>query len=144
MLEELNEKYRLNLDDSVDLCLIDSFVSGFLKSPIFIIDYPWKIATWTAKRKAAKTAYAFNLMLPDSYGELSEGCQRNNNADQIRYKLNCAKITNLEWYAASIEKMSGERSGFGMGIERLMRWIVGTEKISDVVYFPRINDMENK
>lgn len=144
LLNELNEKYDLDLKDTTDFSSIDYYVSGYLKNPLFVVDYPRKMASWTAKIKDEKTAYAFNLLLPDTYGELCEGCQRNNNAEQIKYKLNCAKITNLEWFVSSIDRMNGERCGFGLGIERLLRWIVGAEKISDVVYFPRIKESEKE
>ena len=142
MLDELNKKYDLHLDDSVDLSSIDYVVSEYLQHPVFLIDYPRKMASWTAKAKDFKTSYAFNLILPDTYGELCEGCERNNSVDQMRYKFNCAKITNLEWFIASLKEIKDNRCGFGIGIERLLRWIIGADEISDVVLFPRIKDME--
>lgn len=142
LLDELNRKYNLLLDDSVDLSSIDYIVSKYLQHPVFIIDYPSKIATWTAKTKDANTSYAFNLILPNSYGELCEGCERSNNVEQMKYKFKCAQITNLEWFISSINEINVSRCGFGIGIERLLRWIIGTDEISEVVLFPRIKDTE--
>lgn len=142
-LDELNKNSNLQIDDSTDLSSIDYVISNYLKQPLFIVNYPRKLASWTAKVRDVETSYAFNLMLPDTYGELCEGCQRNNDAEQMRSKFKCARITNLEWFISSIEGLHEKRCGFGIGIERLLRWIVGAEKISDVVLFPRIKDMEN-
>lgn len=142
LLDELKRKYNLQLDDSVDLSSIDYLISEYFRRPIFIVEYPRKIASWTAKTKDFKTSYAFNLILSNTYGELCEGCERNNNVDQMRYKFKCAKITNLDWFVTSLNGINENRCGFGIGIERLLRWIMGTKEIGDVILFPRVKDKE--
>jgi asparaginyl-tRNA synthetase len=41
------------------------------------------------------------------------------------------------WYLDLRKYGSVEHGGFGMGIERLLRWFIGIEDIKDLVLFPR-------
>lgn len=120
-----------------DLSDYDSEVSSIIKNPTFVIDYPFPIASWTALPKEHKIAYAFNLILPNHYGELAEGCQRNNDYKVFEHKFKKAGIQSLDWYIRAIKNCDSDRSGFGIGIERLVRWIIGSKNISDTVMFPR-------
>lgn len=129
------KKYNINYGDDISNLEIDiSFIS---KSPVFIVDYPTKLATWTALKKSINTSFAFNLLLPECYGELAEGCQRNNNYIFYQEKFASSNIKILNWYLEIIKENSNIRSGFGMGIERLLRWILNVKKISDILIFPR-------
>lgn len=129
------KKYNINYGDDISNLEIDiSFIS---KSPIFIVDYPTKLASWTALKKNKDTSFAFNLLLPEHYGELAEGCQRNNDYIFYQEKFTSANIKILNWFLEIIKENSNIRSGFGMGIERLLRWILNVKKISDTLIFPR-------
>jgi asparaginyl-tRNA synthetase len=66
----------INYGDDLSDC--DLEVSKRLNCPTFVVDYPYPPATWTALPKDNGTTYTFNLLLPDGYGELAEGCRRNN------------------------------------------------------------------
>jgi hypothetical protein len=98
------------------------------------------MASWTALPKDHNIAYAFNLILPDQYGELAEGCQRNNDYKLFMHKFEQADIHVLNWYADAIKSSKTDRSGFGLGMERLIRWVTGSKKITDTVLFPRFTE----
>lgn len=136
-IDEINKRTESVVDFGIDLSTIDTIVSQQIDRPTFIIDYPFSLATWTAKPKAKSIAYAFNLILPESFGELAEGCERNNDIDVLKYKFKCANIVNLEWYINATEKISTNRSGFGIGIDRLVRWIVDADDIRKTNLFSR-------
>ena len=121
----------------IDISEADYLFSKYLEKPVIITDYPVSLASWTAKRKDCKTSYALNLLLPQSYGELCEGCERTTDVNLLQYKFNCAKIYNLNWYVEAVNDMVGRRCGFGLGIDRLVRWIVGSDRIDETVFFPR-------
>lgn len=127
------------IDYGADLSNYDDKVSDIINNPTFVIDYPFPVASWTALPKERKIAYAFNLILP-SYGELAEGCQRNNNHKVFEYKFEKASIQSLDWYVKAIKSNNSIRSGFGLGIERLIRWVIGSPSIKDTVLFPRFNE----
>lgn len=125
--------------DNVDLSDIDYIVSQYIDTPVFIMDYPKRLATWTAKPKNGTDMCAINLILPDTYGELCEGCERTNDSTLLQFKMKCANIDNLQWYLDAVKKIQKPRCGFGIGIDRLVRWIVGTSHIKNTVLFSRMS-----
>ena len=135
-IENLKEASCERIPKNVDLSDVDCLVSKIISGPVFVTDYPF--GTWTALRsEAGKYILAFNLILPDMYGELCEGCQRTNDGDYLLRKFNCARIDNHTWYANSAKSNNSARSGFGLGLDRLIRWIAGLEKIQDTTIFFR-------
>ena len=127
------------LGAGTDVSDVDYDVSKFLRDPVFITDYPRHLASWTAKPKSGNKAIALNLLLPGSYGELCEGCERTNDVELLRYKMHCARISCLQWYLDAIGRISAPRCGFGIGVDRLIRWISGLPCVQDSLLFPRTN-----
>jgi asparaginyl-tRNA synthetase len=125
----------INYGDDLSDC--DLEVSKILNCPTFVVDYPQPPATWTALPKDNGTTYTFNLLLPDGYGELAEGCQRNNDYMVFERKFKGAGLFSLMWYAEAIKRNPCVRSGFGLGVERLIRWLTGVNSISETVIFSR-------
>ncbi|MDE6025448.1 MAG: hypothetical protein K2G45_08345 [Lachnospiraceae bacterium] len=130
-------------DKCRDISDIDYLLSKQLKEIVIIVDYPTKFATWTSKKKGNGKSIAMNILLPESYGELCEGCERTNDVDLLQNKIHLAKAETIQWYVDSVKKIKTDRCGFGLGIERLVRWIVGADRISDTRFFPRIK-LEDK
>jgi asparaginyl-tRNA synthetase len=125
----------INYGDDLSDC--DLEVSKILNCPTFIVDYPYPPATWTALPKDNGTTYTFNLLLPDGYGELAEGCQRNNDYLIFEKKFKEAGLPSLMWYAEAIKRNPCIRSGFGVGFERLIGWLAGVNSIRETVIFSR-------
>ena len=130
-------------DKCRDISDIDYLLSKQLKEIVLIIDYPTKFATWTSKKKGNGKSIAMNILLPESYGELCEGCERTNDVDLLQSKIHLAKAEAIQWYVDSVKKIKTNRCGFGLGIDRLVRWIIGADRISDTQFFPRIK-LEDK
>ena len=120
-----------------DLSGCCSKISSFLTTPTFITHYPRKIATWTALPLNGKAAYAFNLMLPEGYGELAEGCQRITDSNYFKNKFDIANITSLNWYVDAVNNSSSNRCGFGIGLDRFTRWLTGSANIKETVLFSK-------
>jgi asparaginyl-tRNA synthetase len=126
----------VSIDYGNDLSDCDLEVSSILHNPTFVVDYPHPPATWTALPKDDVT-YTFNFLLPDGFGELAEGGQRNNDYMFFQEKFKKLGLEKLSWYADSIKKNPCIRSGFGLGIERLVAWLVGLTNIRETVLFYR-------
>ena len=47
------------------------------------------------------------------------------------------KIENYEWYFDLRRYGSVPHSGYGVGVERVIAWICGTDNIKDAIPFPR-------
>lgn len=134
---KIRQRGGLELEAGTDVSDVDYEVSKFLRTPVFITDYPRQLASWTAKPKNGDKALALNLLLPGSYGELCEGCERTNDVELLRYKMRCAGISCLQWYLDAIGRISAPRCGFGIGVDRLIRWIIGLPCVQDSLLFPR-------
>lgn len=131
-------------DKNMDISDIDYLVSKQLQDVVIIVDYPTKFATWTSKRKGNDTSKAMNILLPESYGELCEGCERTNDAVLLQNKIRFAKADSIQWYVDAIRNVETDRCGFGLGIDRLVRWIVGANRISDTRFFPRVRQEDER
>ncbi|MEG0692254.1 MAG: amino acid--tRNA ligase-related protein [Oscillospiraceae bacterium] len=134
--EDDYDKYR-------DISDIDYLISKQLKEVVIIVDYPTKFASWTSRKKGNGKSIAMNILLPESYGELCEGCERTNDVDLLQNKIYRANAEAIQWYVDSVKKIKTDRCGLGLGIDRLVRWIVGADRISDTRFFPRIK-LEDK
>ena len=125
-------------DTRMDISDIDYLVSKQLKEVVIIVDYPTRFATWTSKNKGNGKSIAMNILLPESYGELCEGCERTNDVELLQNKIRLAKVEPIQWYVDSVKKIKTDRCGFGLGIDRFVRWIIGADRISDTRFFPRV------
>jgi asparaginyl-tRNA synthetase len=137
-VQKLRHAGGYDLKDGIDLSDVDYIISKYINSPVFVVDYPRTLASWTASQKENGSACALNLILPETYGELCEGCERTNDVNTLRYKIECANIANLQWYLDAVDNMHAPRCGFGLGVDRLVRWIVDATHIRDTVLFPRM------
>jgi asparaginyl-tRNA synthetase len=54
-----------------------------------------------------------------------------------RIALEGLEKSNYDWYLDLRRYGSVQHGGFGLGIERLMRWILNINDIKDTVPFPR-------
>lgn len=125
-------------DTRMDISDIDYLVSKQLKEVVIIVDYPTRFATWTSKNNGNGKSIAMNILLPESYGELCEGCERTNDVELLQNKIRLAKVEPIQWYVDSVKKIKTDRCGFGLGIDRFVRWIIGADRISDTRFFPRV------
>jgi asparaginyl-tRNA synthetase len=82
----------------------------------------------------------FDLLAPEGYGELIGASERETDNDILiqRLKAQGADLSNYEWYLDLRKYGSVPHSGFGMGIERVLRWICKFEHIRDATPFPRL------
>jgi asparaginyl-tRNA synthetase len=78
-------------------------------------------------------------LAPGGYGEIIGGSQREDDLGLLveRILAEGEGLDNYEWYLDLRRYGSVPHSGFGLGIERLVRWISKLEHIRDCCLFPR-------
>ncbi|MBA3977531.1 MAG: asparagine--tRNA ligase [Nitrosopumilus sp.] len=110
-------------------------------NPIFVINYPLEIKPFYVKQndKDSKTGMAVDLLAPEGYGEISGGGIREDNLEKLKCRILRSNLEpkDYQWYLDLRKYGSVPHGGFGLGIERILRWILGFEDIKDVVLFPR-------
>jgi len=109
--------------------------------PLFVIGYPLKIKPFYVKADASndEIGIAADLLAPNGFGEITSGGLREDNLDNLerRITLEGLERSNYDWYLDLRRYGSVPHGGFGLGIERLMRWILNINDIKDTVPFPR-------
>lgn len=109
--------------------------------PLFVVGYPLKIKPFYVKADTSKDdlGIAADLLAPNGFGEIISGGLREDNLDNLekRMVLEGLEKSNYDWYLDLRRYGSVPHGGFGLGIERLMRWILNINDIKDTLPFPR-------
>ena len=109
--------------------------------PVFVVGYPLAVKPFYVKEDpaAAGVGLTADMLAPRGFGEVTSGGLREDNIDSItgRMKKEGLDPGAYEWYLDLRRYGSVPHGGFGLGIERLVRWITNAEDIKDTVLFPR-------
>jgi asparaginyl-tRNA synthetase len=109
--------------------------------PVFVTHYPKDAMAFYKPRdsKNPKTARCFDLLAPEGMGEIIGGSERDIDIGELKrtLKRKGEKIEDYHYYLDTRKYGSIPHSGFGMGVERLVRWICGLDNIKDAIGFPR-------
>ena len=110
--------------------------------PVFITHYPAKIKAFYMKPDPNRpdVVLCADLIAPEGYGEIIGGSQRIDDLDlmQKRYEENGLTGGSYEWYLDLRKYGSVPHSGFGLGLERTVAWITGSEHVRETIPFPRL------
>jgi asparaginyl-tRNA synthetase len=110
-------------------------------NPVFVYGYPLQVKPFYVKEDPERQGIALtaDLLLPDGFGEVSSGGMREDNIDLLksRIKKEGLNMDSYSWYLDLRKYGSVSHGGFGIGIERLVRWIINLEDIKECVLFPR-------
>jgi asparaginyl-tRNA synthetase len=109
--------------------------------PIFVVGYPLAIKPFYVKENPdyRGSGLAVDMLAPRGFGEITSGGLREDNIVSItqRIKKEGLNPAAYDWYLDLRNYGSVPHGGFGLGIERLMRWITNAGDIKDTVPFPR-------
>ena len=109
------------------------------KKPIFVIDYPKEIkAFYMRLNDDGKTVAACDLLVP-GVGEIIGGSQREERLDILEARMDEIGMNRelYDWYV-DLRRYGGvKHAGYGLGFERMIRYLTGMSNIRDVVPFPR-------
>ena len=108
--------------------------------PFFVYDYPTAIKAFYCKtyRDHPEIAMSVDMMVP-RIGEISTGGQREEDKEILiqRMKDQGLKPEEYEWYLDLRRYGTVPHVGFGMGLERLLVWMLDLDNIIDAIPFPR-------
>ncbi len=108
--------------------------------PFFVYDYPTAIKAFYCKtyKEHPEVAMSVDMMVP-RIGEISTGGAREDNKDTLiqRMKEQGLKPEDYEWYLDLRRYGTVPHVGFGMGLERLLVWMLDLDNIIDAIPFPR-------
>jgi len=110
-------------------------------TPFFITEYPLSARsfyhmTYADRPKVTKSA---DLIAPEGFGELATGGQRIHDHRELLERIASQDMApeSFGWYLELRQYGMPPHSGFGMGVERVTRWIAGLKHIRSASLFPR-------
>ncbi len=109
------------------------------KCPVMVFDYPKEIKSFYMKQNPdGKTVRACDVLVP-GIGELNGGSEREADYDKLIAEIKARGMDEsvYDWYLNLRKFGTVPHSGFGMGFERLIRYVTGMENIRDVIPYPR-------
>jgi asparaginyl-tRNA synthetase len=133
--KDFKTKWGTDLGYEEEKALADSF-----EKPFFIYDYPREIKAFYCKTYRDKPEIAMSTdMLVPRIGEISTGGAREDDKEILvaRLKELGLKEKDYDWYIDLRRYGSVPHIGFGMGVERLLTWMLDLENIIDAIPFPR-------
>jgi len=120
----------------------ETIISSSFDRPVLIHHYPTSIKAFYMQPDAQRPelALAFDMIAPEGYGEIIGGSQRIHDYDLLLKRLREHNLPEeaFQWYLDLRRYGSVPHSGFGLGLERTVAWICGTEHIREVIPFPRM------
>ena len=120
----------------------ETIISNEFDRPVLIHRYPASIKAFYMQPDAQRPdlALAFDMIAPEGYGEIIGGSQRIHDYDFLLRRLREYHLPEepFQWYLDLRRYGSVPHAGFGLGLERTVAWICGTEHIREVKPFPRM------
>lgn len=120
------------------------YLGSKFQIPVFIEDYPFAVKAFYMKsytdEDGVKRARCADLIAPEEGREIIGGSQREESYDVLLQEIESRNYPKAEydWYLNTRKFGSVPHSGFGIGLERTIRWITGVHHIRETIAFPRM------
>jgi asparaginyl-tRNA synthetase len=112
------------------------------EKPCIIHRYPAEVKAFYMKRDPdnPKVALAMDMLAPEGAGEIIGGSQREDDFETLKERIlsHNLPLESFEWFLDLRRYGSVPHSGFGLGLERTVKWITGAEHIREVIPYPRM------
>lgn len=120
----------------------ETILSKEFEKPVVIHRYPaaMKAFYMATDEQRPDLSLSFDMIAPEGYGEIIGGGERLANYDTLIQRLREHNLPeeSFQWYLDLRRYGSVPHAGFGLGLERTVAWICGTEHIREVIPFPRM------
>jgi asparaginyl-tRNA synthetase len=117
-------------------------ISSMYKEPFFVYDYPLVSRGFYDREDPNRPGVLrdFDMIYPEGFGEAISGGEREYSYEGVlkRMKLTGVDPDEYEWYLQMLREGIPSSVGFGIGVERLTRWICGLKSIWQAVPFPKV------
>uniref|UniRef100_A0A1I8F595 AA_TRNA_LIGASE_II domain-containing protein n=1 Tax=Macrostomum lignano TaxID=282301 RepID=A0A1I8F595_9PLAT len=110
--------------------------------PVFVTDFPVKSRPFYCAESSPGLSASFDLLLP-GVGEVLGGSVRESDSTRLnqsikRHQLLESSVERLHWYLELRRFGSAPHGGYGLGVDRFLRFLVGgSTSVKELVPFPR-------
>jgi asparaginyl-tRNA synthetase len=140
IIEEDGSKRDIKSGDDLNIDSERELTKNDIK-PIFVVGYPIQVKPFYVKedRSSKELGLAADMLAPKGFGEITSGGLREDDITLITKRIEKEGLNPAayDWYLDLRKYGSVPHGGFGLGIERLIRWITNVVDIKDTVLFPR-------
>ncbi len=149
-VKKLIEDNGMEVDYMDDMTTEEEIWLGHhFKNCVFIEDYPFAVKSFYMKKYTSMKTYkgkegienAVNsdLVAPEEGREIIGGSQRETDYNLLVEEIieRGYPLDDYEWYLDIRKYGTVPHSGFGIGLERTLRWITGVHHIRETIPFPR-------
>lgn len=141
-LKILKERCGMEVEWGKDLRTIEEEkLTQLYDVPIICTHYPKKVKAFYMMEdpKNLETVQGCDFLAPEGHGEIIGGSQREHDLEKIKTRLRemGEDPAQYEFYLDTRRYGSVPHGGFGLGVERVIKWICGLESIKDAIAFPR-------
>ncbi len=120
----------------------EAAISQRFKLPVFVHRYPTQAKAFYMKPDPERpdVVLSADLLAPEGYGEIVGGGQRIDDYGLLLQRLHEQDLPeeDYDWYLDLRRYGSVPHSGFGLGIERTLAWILKLEHVRETIPFPRM------
>lgn len=120
----------------------EEFLSSLFLEPFFISDYPRGSRGFYDREDPDHPGILrdFDLLYPEGYGEAISGAEREHEYAKVIARLREAgeNPSKYEWYLDMLREGIPPSSGFGIGMERLTRYICGLKAVWEARPYPKV------
>ena len=111
------------------------------ETPFWVVGFPSGIKPFyhMPNPDRPEVTLSADLLAPEGYGEIIGGGQRVHDYEQLYQRTidDGLDPSNYEWYMDLRKWGTVPHSGFGLGVERVIMWMLKLEHIRDTIPFPR-------
>jgi len=141
-LKILKEKSKMIVSFGKDLRTVEEEkLMEHFDVPVVVTHYPKEVMAFYKPRDPTKIdeALCFDMLAPEGHGEIVGGSERSTSIKEMTESLKAEgeDIKNYNWYFDLRKYGSVPHAGYGVGIERVIKWICGLDNIKDTIPFPR-------
>jgi asparaginyl-tRNA synthetase len=120
----------------------EEFLTKDHDKPLLVHRWPADIKAFYMKRDPENDALALavDVIAPQGYGEIIGGSERASDLAFLEQQIEKHGLPkeSFEWYLDLRRYGTVPHGGFGLGLERTVAWICGTQHIRECIAFPRM------
>ncbi len=119
----------------------ETVLTKVFDAPVFVYNWPAPIKAFYMKEVDGDPRYVkgVDLLAPDGHGEIVGGSERETSIEVLERKIkeHDLPMEAFQWYLDLRRYGSVPHAGFGLGLERLVRWICDIHHLRETIPFPR-------
>ena len=141
-LKILKDKCKMDVPWGKDLRTIEEEkLTKLYDVPIICTHYPKKVKAFymTEDPDNPDVVQGCDFLAPEGHGEIIGGSHREHDIEKVKERLreDGEDPSEYEFYLDTRRYGSVPHGGFGLGVERVIKWICGLDNIKDTIPFPR-------